>query len=139
MCCAHGLKNSYFTKLMAHLHAPGKFSVYLVFCAAFHLPKQLDKTNCSGFFCSSVCLLFLLIFLISPFESLQCVRYSCSSPPHKHTCPWTFLGNLCSNSQGCTPANLLCVGVPGANYQLLATRKFSRVEEALELSRECFF
>lgn len=125
---------------MAPLHAPGKFLVHLVLCTAFHLHKQLDKTSCSGFFCSLLCLLLLLIFLlISPFESLQCVRCSCSSPPHKHTCPWTFFGNLCSNSQGCAPANSLCVGVPGANYQLLTRREISRVEEALEISRECFF
>lgn len=48
---------------MAPLHAPDKSWVHLVLCTAFHLHKQLDKTSCSGFFCSSLCLLFLLIFL----------------------------------------------------------------------------
>lgn len=113
-------------------------------CIWFHVQPSICTNSwinqaILAFFCSSLCLLFLLISEISPFESLQCVRYSCSSPPHKDMCPWTFFGNLCSNSQGCTPANLLCVGVPGANYQLLTRREISGVEEALEIPRECFF
>lgn len=110
-------------------------------CVWFHVQPSICtgswlKQALLAFFCSSLHLLFLLISEFFPFESLQCVRYSCSSPPHKHG---IFFGSLCSNSQGCTPANSLCVGVPGANYQLLTAREISRVEEALEVPRECSF
>lgn len=97
---------------MAHLHPSDKFSMCLVSPAAFPLHKQLAKTNSSGFFCSSLCLLFLLSSEIFPFESLQCVSYSCSSPPHTYPSPWAFFFlETCVQTPKAAPLPTRCVWV----------------------------